>query len=183
MTTTPRELPGTTPAPALDGLTGSTDRAALAAQPVGYWTWVANKAVIRHIQSAMARTDVTQPQWWTLNHVAGAPDGLTREEVGDRLRPFIELGRELTDNAVDHLLARGWLVSGADGRLRLTEAGREAKSRTKDLVTRLRSEIHEGITDEEYAATLTVLQRMIVNVGGIDGTGPRGGPAVKTTLR
>ncbi|UQI49092.1 MarR family winged helix-turn-helix transcriptional regulator [Streptomyces sp. HU2014] len=168
MTTTHREL---------------TDTAALATQPVGYWTWAADKAVIRHIQSAMARTDVTQPEWWTLNHVAGAEDGLTREEVGDRLRPFIELGRELTGHAVDHLLARGWLREGADGRLRLTEAGREAKSRTKDLVTRLRSEIHEGVTDEEYAATLTVLQRMIDNVGGVDGKGSRGGVPVKTTLR
>ncbi|MBT2384075.1 MarR family winged helix-turn-helix transcriptional regulator [Streptomyces sp. ISL-11] len=183
MTTTPRELPGTTPAPALTDLTDltdSTDRAALAAQPIGYWSWVANKAVIRHIQSAMARTDINQPQWWTLNHVEGAENGLTREEVSDRLRPYLDLGPELVEQAVDSLVARGWLAAGDEDRLHLTDAGREAKHRTKDLVGRLRAEIHEGITDEEYVATLTVLQRMISNVGGTTG---KDRPAVKTTLR
>ncbi|MFJ3951673.1 hypothetical protein ACIPXV_16730 [Streptomyces libani] len=48
----------------------------------------------------------------------------------------------------------------------LTDGGQAAKGRIKSLIDGLRSQIHEGITDEEYAVALTVLQRMIRHVGG-----------------
>ncbi len=40
---------------------------ALATQPIGYWSGLAHRAVIRRIRDEMARIDVTQPQWWTVN--------------------------------------------------------------------------------------------------------------------
>ncbi|MFF4950508.1 MarR family winged helix-turn-helix transcriptional regulator [Streptomyces chattanoogensis] len=144
--------------------TGSGD---LAAQPVAYWTWAASQTLLRHIRAAMARADISQPQWWALNHVDAAERGLTRAEVRARLDAFLgELGPDATGHAVDGLLHRGWLGADGEGRLTLTEAGREAKARTKTLVDGLRAEIHAGITDEEYVAALGVLQRMIRNVGG-----------------
>ncbi|MFE0374224.1 MarR family winged helix-turn-helix transcriptional regulator [Streptomyces inhibens] len=143
------------------------DVGALAAQPVAYWTWAASQALLRHIRGAMARADISQPQWWTLNHLDASAEGLTRAEVCARLDAFLgELGLDAMEHAVDSLLHRGWLTADGVGRLTLTDAGREAKERTKVLVAQLRSEIHEGITDEEYAAALTVVQRMIRNVGG-----------------
>lgn len=45
----------------------------LAAQPIGYWSGAAYRAVITRIRSALAEEQLTQPHWWTLNHVAGAP--------------------------------------------------------------------------------------------------------------
>ncbi|MFF4216764.1 MarR family winged helix-turn-helix transcriptional regulator [Streptomyces nondiastaticus] len=167
--TTERETLDTAPGTATTGTATDAplDVPALAAQPVAYWTWAATEALLAHIRGAMAREDVTQQQWWTLNHVDGAENGLTRAEVCERLEPYLNgVTPGAMGHAVDGLLHRGWLVAGDDGRLTLTGAGRDAKARIKKLVTRLRAEIHEGITDEEYAAALTVLQRMISNVGG-----------------
>ncbi|MEU7132720.1 MarR family winged helix-turn-helix transcriptional regulator [Streptomyces sp. NPDC046261] len=161
MTTTPQ----TAPAPA-DPNT-PTDFASLAAQPIGYWSWVAHKAVIQHIRGAMARVDITQFQWWILNQAdAAAGTGLTREQIRDNLCPVLDVGADTIAQSTDSLLARGWLAADEEGFLHLTDAGREARARTKEVVTRVRGEIHDGITDEEYVTALRVLQRMIENVGG-----------------
>ncbi|HEY9367477.1 MarR family winged helix-turn-helix transcriptional regulator [Streptomyces sp.] len=137
---------------------------ALAAQPIGYWSGVVHKAVIGRIRDEMARIDVTQPQWWTLNQVAAGGDaGPSREDVAARLADFADSPDE-PGRAVDQLLHRGWLGTGEDGRLRVTESGLEAMARIKELVTALRAEIHEGITDEEWVAALKVLRRMKENL-------------------
>ncbi|MGW7597880.1 MarR family winged helix-turn-helix transcriptional regulator [Streptomyces antimycoticus] len=143
------------------------DVSALAAQPIAYWTWATTRVLLQHVRSSLARVDVTQQQWWTLNYVDGAENGLTRAQVCARLDAFLdEVSPEDMGHAVDSLLHREWLTADDADRLTLTDAGRDAKARIKNLVAELRSEIHEGITDEEYAAALTILQRMIRNVGG-----------------
>ncbi len=78
-------------------LTGSTtdqapaDPAAtddvLATQPIGYWSGLAHTAVTRQLRDAMARIDVTQPQYWVLNRVHGGPAAPGREEVVTQLTP------------------------------------------------------------------------------------------------
>ncbi|WP_263165689.1 MarR family transcriptional regulator [Streptomyces sp. SCSIO ZS0520] len=50
--------------------------------------------------------------------------------------------------------------------LALTEEGAETFANCAALQQRMRAEIHEGISDEEYLLTLKVLQRMIHNTGG-----------------
>ncbi|WP_414167908.1 MarR family winged helix-turn-helix transcriptional regulator [Streptoverticillium reticulum] len=147
--------------------TEDLDVPALAAQPAAYWTWTTTQALLRHARNALARVDVTQPQWWTLVHIGGAEHGLTREELCVRSEDFpYGVGPDDMGHAVDSLLHRGWLVADGAGRLTLTAAGTEARARVKELMSQARSEVHDGITDEEYAAVLTVLQRMIRNVGG-----------------
>ncbi|MEX2983336.1 MarR family winged helix-turn-helix transcriptional regulator [Streptomyces sp. C36] len=156
MTTTKPEIP-------------NPDTANLAGQPIGYWSWVANKAVIRHIRAAMAQVDITQPQWWILNRVEAATDGLTREELHGLLTTFLDEGRDSIDLALDSLVARSWVTGPDDaGRFLLTDAGRAAKKRTKEVVVRVRGEIHDGVSDEEYATVVRVLQRMVENTGGIE---------------
>jgi DNA-binding MarR family transcriptional regulator len=135
----------------------------LAAQPVGYWSNIAGRAVIKHLRDAMARIDVTQPQWWTINRVGS--DGATREEVVAQLASVADSPDDIS-RVVDQLLHRGWLSIDAGSRLHLTDAGQAANARVAELVTGLRAEIHAGITDEEYVAALKVLRRMIHNVGG-----------------
>jgi hypothetical protein len=111
----------------------------------------------------MARLDVTQPQWWSLNRVlAAGEDGVARAEVAVLLAEVADGPREVP-RALDQLLHRGWLAADPAGALRVTDAGREAHARIKQLVTRLRAEIHEGVPDEEYAAALRVLRRIAAN--------------------
>ncbi|MEU4622104.1 MarR family winged helix-turn-helix transcriptional regulator [Actinoplanes sp. NPDC023801] len=136
---------------------------ALAAQPIGYWSGALHKAVVKRLRDAMARIDVTQPQWWTLTRV-DAGDGLTREDVAIQLADVADSPDEVP-RAIDQLLHRGWIGADEAGKLHLTDEGRVAQGRTRDLVAGLRAQIHEGITDEEYVTALKVMRRMISNIG------------------
>lgn len=80
------QLTGTTLTDQAPADPAATDDA-LATQPVGYWSGLAHAAVTRHLRDAMARIDVTQPQYWVLNRVHGGPAAPTREEVVAQLTP------------------------------------------------------------------------------------------------
>ncbi|MER6069974.1 MarR family winged helix-turn-helix transcriptional regulator [Streptomyces sp. NPDC001817] len=137
----------------------------LATQPVGYWSGLAHAAVTRHLRDAMAKVDVTQPQYWVLNRVNGGPAAPSREEVVAQLASLADGQNEIT-RVVDQLLHRGWLHIDAGQRLHLTDTGEAARVRLRELVTELRTVVHMGISDEDYVAALKVLRRMIANVEG-----------------
>ncbi|MFE0649451.1 MarR family winged helix-turn-helix transcriptional regulator [Streptomyces sp. NPDC059534] len=148
----------------------------LATQPIGYWSGLAHRAVTRHLRDAMARFDVTQPQYWVLNGVSGGAGAPSREELVGRLTPLADGPHEIA-RVVDQLLHRGWLRADGGQRLHLTEAGEAARVRVRRLVTELRAEVHEGIGDQEYVAALKVLRRMVANVEGAGPDAPDGSPA------
>ncbi|MFF9498647.1 MarR family winged helix-turn-helix transcriptional regulator [Streptomyces sp. NPDC014656] len=142
----------------------------LATQPVGYWCGLTQAAVTRRLRDAMARIDVTQPQYWVLNRVNGGPAAPSRDEVVAQLTHLADGPHEVA-RAVDQLLHRAWLRTDDGGRLRLTDAGEAARVRIRELATEVRAVVHEGISDEEYVAALKVLRRMVANVGGHGGAG------------
>ncbi|WP_179815972.1 MarR family winged helix-turn-helix transcriptional regulator [Allostreptomyces psammosilenae] len=135
----------------------------LASQPVGYWAGLVHEAVTRRLRDAMARIDVTQPQYWVLNRVAGGPTAPSREEVIAQLTPLAG-GQHEIPRVIDQLLHRGWLGIDAGRNLHLTDAGEAARVRLRELATELRAEVHKGVSDEEYVAALKVLRTMIANV-------------------
>ncbi|MFF7774862.1 MarR family winged helix-turn-helix transcriptional regulator [Streptomyces tanashiensis] len=137
----------------------------LATQPIGYWSGLAHTTVTRHLRDAMARIDVTQPQYWVLNRVDGGPAAPTRAEVVAQLTPLADGPHEMS-RVVDQLDHRGWLRVDAGERLHLTDAGKAARLRLRTLVTELRGVVHRGISDEEYVAALKVLRTMVANVEG-----------------
>ncbi|MFD5698044.1 MarR family winged helix-turn-helix transcriptional regulator [Streptomyces lasiicapitis] len=137
----------------------------LATQPVGYWSGLAHAAVTRHLRDAMARIDITQPQYWVLNRVHGGTEAPTREEAVIQLTPLADGPHEIA-RVVDQLVHRGWLRIDAGQRVHLTDAGEAARLRLRTLVTELRAVVHAGISDEEYVTALKVLRRMVTNVEG-----------------
>ncbi|MFJ4183789.1 MarR family winged helix-turn-helix transcriptional regulator [Kitasatospora sp. NPDC089509] len=132
-------------------------------RPIALVAWSATEAILRHSQAALARIDVTQPQWWALNNVVRAEHGLTAAEIRAVAVPY-GMGAEVIVHAVDALVHRGWLGSGADGRLTLTEPGRAGLAAVKEHMDRVRAEILGDITEEEYATALSVLQRVTDNL-------------------
>ncbi|MET8968463.1 MarR family winged helix-turn-helix transcriptional regulator [Streptomyces hydrogenans] len=134
----------------------------LATQPVGYWSGLAHAAVTRLLRDAMARVDVTQPQYWVLNHVRYRPEAPSRQEVVDELTPLADGPHEI-GRVVDQLTHRAWLHLDSRRRLALTDDGEAARARLRALVSEQRAVVHEGIGDEEYVAALKVLRRMITN--------------------
>ncbi|GHF29235.1 hypothetical protein GCM10010218_07990 [Streptomyces mashuensis] len=135
----------------------------LATQPIGYWSGLVHTAVTRHLRDAMAKIDVTQPQYWVLNRVNGGTTPPTREEVVTQLTPLADGEHEIA-RVVDQLLHRGWLRLDAEQHLHLTDPGETARVRVRELATELRSVVHQGISDEEYVAALKVLRTMVANV-------------------
>ncbi|MGK5639441.1 MarR family winged helix-turn-helix transcriptional regulator [Streptomyces sp. URMC 126] len=131
--------------------------------PIALVAWHATEAILRHTQAALARIDLTQPQWWALNNIARAEHGLTRDEILAVDVPY-GLGAEVIAHAADALLHRGRLVAGADGRLTLTDQGRADLATAKEHMARVRTELVGDITDEEYAVAVSVLRRVADNL-------------------
>ncbi|WP_405834585.1 MarR family winged helix-turn-helix transcriptional regulator [Streptomyces sp. NBC_00105] len=157
---------------------GTTDQApadpgagddVLATQPVGYWSGLAHAAVTRHLRDAMARIDVSQPQYWVLNRVNAGAAAPSREDVVTQLTPLADGPHEIS-RVIDQLLHRGWLRLDAGRHLHLTDAGEAARVRLRGLVTEVRAVVHQGISDEEYVAALKVLRTMVTNVEAYTGS-------------
>jgi len=147
---------------------------ALAAQPIGYWSGEAYRTIVGRIREDLAVEGLTQPHWWILNHVAGAPATWDRAGLIRRLARFDDLGTDF-DDVIDDLLRRGWLAQEQgqeqgqgqqDATFVLTEAGEAGRQRATDRGQRTNAQIHDGITPTEYVAALNVLRRMIANLGG-----------------
>ncbi|MFJ1565002.1 MarR family transcriptional regulator [Streptomyces erythrochromogenes] len=136
----------------------------LAAQPIGHWSRTAANLVIGGLRTALAEENLTQPHWWTLNHVADAPGRRTRPALTAKLAPYDDQHTGIEAVYAD-LTARGCLTETAD-RLTLTETGEAGRLRAHDRNAKVHARIKEGIDDAAYAATIDVLRRTVANLGG-----------------
>jgi hypothetical protein len=141
-------------------------REELAAQPIGAWSGQAYRLVVGALRAQLAVEDLTQPHWWTLNHLAGAPGKWTRPLLTERLAPYDDQGTDF-DEVYDDLVARGWLTEDDEtGTMTLTEAGEEGRLRARDRNARVHQRTHEGIDPADFVTTINVLRRMVANLGG-----------------
>ncbi|RFU86947.1 MarR family transcriptional regulator [Streptomyces triticagri] len=152
---------------------------ALAAEPIAYWTGMAHKEVLAFIRAQQAKLGFTQPQYWILRHLSPhdlATDGgrgMTVPEMIETMKTYLQFEDDLAAEA-ETLLDRGWITRGADGRLRITEAGDTARADLKTHAPAWRDLIHDGIDDADYVTTVRVLQRMLRNVRATeDGSDPQ----------
>ncbi|MDG5802326.1 MarR family transcriptional regulator [Streptomyces ossamyceticus] len=141
----------------------------LAAQPIGSWTGEAYRHVVGALRAQLAVEGLTQPHWWTLNHVAGDPGRWTRATLIERLAKYEDLGIDF-DGVFDDLVARGWLTEDA-GLMTLTEAGEDGRLRARERNARVHRQMHEGVDTADFVTTINVLRRMVANLGG-DGNLP-----------
>ncbi|MEU0742538.1 hypothetical protein [Streptomyces sp. NPDC006134] len=63
-----------------------------AAQPISAWSGEIHRRAVGALRARLAAENPTQPHWWTLNHVAGAPGTWTRATLTARLTPYEDLG-------------------------------------------------------------------------------------------
>jgi hypothetical protein len=136
----------------------------LAAQPIGAWSGEAYRRAVGALRAQLAVEDLTQPHWWTLNHVAGEPGMWSRATLIERLATYDDLGIEF-DGVFDDLLARGWVVEES-GVMTLTEAGEAGRLRARERNLRVHEQMHEGVDPADFVTTINVLRRMVANLGG-----------------
>ncbi|MFD0266389.1 MarR family transcriptional regulator [Streptomyces sp. NPDC127106] len=144
--------------------------AELAQQPAAYWTGVAYEALIAFTRARQAELGFTQPQYWLLRNLSKhdlSPDGrgMTLPELRRAMAAYLRSEDDLEAEA-EVLLGQGRLTRDDDGRLWITEAGEEARTRIKEHAPAIRARIHEGIDDADYVTALKILRQMIANTGG-----------------
>ena len=149
--------------------TADLDIAELARQPAGYWTGAAHEAVIAYINVEHRKLGVTQRHWMTLNALARATEGLSREAVSEEIRQYLtpQIGSFETYAAVlDDLEEREYVETDQEGRLRLTDSGWEKRAEIAAGTDAIRGHLHQGIDDVDYATMVRVLRRMVANANG-----------------
>jgi DNA-binding MarR family transcriptional regulator len=132
-------------------------------QPIGFWSVRAGEAIRARTRGALRELGVTQPEWWVLHQLSLHPEGVDRaavvETIGSNDTPAA------IESAIDSAIEKGWLrVDGTQ--LLPTAAGAERFERAAQLQRALQAERMEGITEEDFATAIVVLQKTIANVGG-----------------
>jgi DNA-binding MarR family transcriptional regulator len=132
-------------------------------RPIGYWLKLVDRLLDEQFEETMEEHGVTRRQWQLMNLLADKPS--TAAELTEALGPFIpETAGEGPQEPVEELVESGW-VSNEDGHYTLTDTGRASLASLGDVVDRTRAKVIQGIGEEEYTATLDVLERIARNLG------------------
>lgn len=135
---------------------GSVER-----QPIGYWLKRLDGLIDRSFDRVLADDTLTRRHWQVLNVIRREP--ATQPQLDSALAPFLTEAGSSTTSVVDDLRARGWVAADAD-RFMLTGAGEAACAVLQERVGANRARVTDGITAQEYAATIAVLARMCANL-------------------
>lgn len=112
-------------------------------KPIGHWLKLLDNQLEGAMDQALRTT--TRREWQVLN---AKSQGLTDP------MPF-----DGVDEAEERLAARGWLADG-----RLTDEGRAEHARISAQVAEFRRKVLDGVSSQEYLATVDVLRRMSANL-------------------
>jgi DNA-binding MarR family transcriptional regulator len=133
-------------------------------QPIGYWLKRADEAITEHADRVLSDNGFTRFRWQVLNTVYQAGT-ITRSSLFDTMQTFID-ARQL-DEIIDGFIKEGWLVKRGEGdaaQLTLIDAGKTQRETVFKLQSEVRRRAMQGITEQEYATVIDVLQRVVKNL-------------------
>lgn len=136
--------------------------------PIGYWLKQADYLITEQVNKAQAANGVSRSDWQVLN---------TLYEVGpvNRKRVFEFMSTFVDSSGLDEIITRfterGWaerIEGGEDGTaaFQLTDEGRRRHRVILAAQKEVRQRAMQGISEEEYATVIRVLQRMVSNLEG-----------------
>ena len=132
-------------------------------RPIGFWLKLVDRLIDERFIETLEEHGITRRQWQLMNLLADKPS--TTDELTEALGPFIpETDDEGPQAPVEELVESGW-VSSEDGNYTLTGTGRASLASLGEVVERTRAALAQGISDDEYDATLDVLERIARNLG------------------
>ena len=139
-------------------------------RPIGFWVKLVDQLVSEQFDELITEHGVTRRQWQVLTLLSRSPS--TPAELAVALAPFLAgLPSGALADEVAGLVGRNWVTSrhGGEGdELALTETGQASYLRLSEIVARRRVAVATGVSPEEYAQTLNVLERMARNLGWQD---------------
>jgi hypothetical protein len=129
--------------------------------PVGYWLKHVDRLLTERSDAALSERGFTRLRWQTMNTIAEA-GSISRASLYETLRPFAN--REQLDALVAGLIQPGWVAEGRDRALTVTESGQAEHAQLLQLQQTVRQRAFAGVSAEEYAMLVAVLQRVAGNL-------------------
>ncbi len=136
--------------------------------PIGYWLKQADNLLTEQIDKAQAIHGVSRSDWQVLN-VLKEIGSASRERIFETMHTFLDASS--FNNIITHLIERGWIeqrkVTKTDmEEFQLTREGQRQHEVIFATQKEVRQRAMEGISQEEYATVIRVLQRIVSNLGG-----------------
>lgn len=126
-------------------------------KPFGYYLIHIHESMERGFARLLTDEDLTRRHWQVLNTLAAGPHG--QAEINAALKPFgDDFGQQVHD-----LASRGWV----HGEYELTTVGHAAYQRVSQRVHAFRAQVTAGISDEEYAVLVNLLDRVATNAAAL----------------
>jgi DNA-binding MarR family transcriptional regulator/catechol 2,3-dioxygenase-like lactoylglutathione lyase family enzyme len=148
--------------------------------PIGYWLKEADRVITEAVNRVQAIHNISRTEWQILNTLYEV-GSINPADLGDIMRPFVDAAG--LDAIIAGLAERGWVAQSGGGEqlaLRLTDAGRQGHAAVQAQQKVVRRRAIEGISEEEYATVIQVLQRMVSNLGESAPAGPLSAPPRST---
>jgi DNA-binding MarR family transcriptional regulator len=135
-------------------------------RPLGFWLKLVDRLLDEGFERILAGAGLTRRHWQALTTLQQGP--ATVQELDARLAPFLDDQEPTTRPVLDDLSARGWATWRAGDQAAVTPTGAAAHRELLADVSAHRRRVSDGITAEEYGATVAVLERMATNLGWAD---------------
>jgi DNA-binding PadR family transcriptional regulator len=126
-------------------------------RPIGYWLKLVDRLIDERLDATLR--PLTRRHWQILNVVHQGPADQTA--IDERLRPFLVNGT--TAPEVDDLRRDGWITDTTP--YELSESGVERFQRLLMAVSSDRARSMQGISQDQYAATIATLEQIARNLG------------------
>ena len=138
-----------------------------AQRPIGFWLKLVDGLIDERFASTLEEHGVTRRQWQLLNVLSREP--ATVEQLDAAVAPFLadatdDADAETSAEHLSELIESAWVDATASG-YEITEKGRVAFDALAETVASLRSDMSDGLTQEQYTATVASLERMARNLG------------------
>ncbi|PRY68050.1 hypothetical protein B0I08_105215 [Glaciihabitans tibetensis] len=140
-------------------------------RPIGFWLKLVDRMIDERFASTLEEHGVTRRQWQLLTVLSRG--SATVDELDAAVAPFLSTveGESSTEH-LGELIESGWVTAAdgpsAEGRYEITERGSTAYTRLAEVVAANREIATEGVSDAEYATTITTLEQVARNLGWND---------------
>jgi DNA-binding MarR family transcriptional regulator len=131
--------------------------------PIGYWLKQADNLITEQVNQAQAAHGVSRFGWQVLNTLYEAGP-MSRERLFELMRTFVDSAG--LDEIITRLIERGWVEQNENsaGEFQLTQEGQRCYGDIFAAQKEVRLRAMQGVSEEEYATVIRVLQRIVNNL-------------------
>lgn len=129
-------------------------------KPIGYWVKQVDEVLTQGINNIHMAFGITRTDWQML-HTIHEHGSINSSKLTDILKPFAD-ARALEKITIK-FRQQTLLHTGDEAVLSLSEQGRQLHIACLERQQAFRKKVMNGITDQEYVAAISVLQKIVEN--------------------